>query len=135
MKTEIKIKSNGDVLLRVNSKTRVIGFIKDRTLYQSKTKAKHFFKMFSGYGFPFVLINEHSMLFDLVSLCVDYKDTFFVTPATIMKHGIVKQFGNFENQIFVNQKHLAILREQAFEYSTEKPAIKKEIPELTLFAV
>jgi len=135
MKTQITIKSNGDVMLRVNSKARNIGTIKDRILYQSKSKAKHFFKMFSGYGFPYELINEHSQLFDLVSLCIDFKETLYVTPATIMKYGIIKQFGSFENQIFVNQKHLALIKQQAIEYGAEQTAIKNEIPELTLFTV
>jgi len=135
MKTQITIKPCGDVMLRLNSRSRNIGTIKDRTLFQNKSKEKHFFKMYSGYGFPYELISQHSMLFDLVSLCIDFRDTYYITPANIMKYGIIKQFGNFENQIFVNQKHLALVKEQALEYGVEKPAIKKEIPELTLFAV
>lgn len=107
---KVKIRLNGEYA------DRDIGwFSKDMRLFYTVRKPCHWFKIFQGFGFNKLLIN------DLVAKGVEYviifykkfnghawvtEHTYYTDPAVILKYGKLYQAEGFEQQLIINKKYL-----------------------------
>ncbi|HEY5533734.1 MAG TPA: hypothetical protein VIL99_02160 [Ignavibacteria bacterium] len=111
MKTQLIFREN-KVFLAAKDKDLYLGTIRDSVFHCKRNSQIHYFRLYTGYGFTSGLLKLEAVEYFHVYI-IDENKNLWTSKEIILKHGIKRQFKNYESQYILSLEFFKSNKEEA----------------------